>query len=285
MLPNKRKIKILITGSSGFIGSYLTDYLQGQGEVTTVPHTRLHDRGYLRSLAYSNYNYIFHLASYGNMYHQQEGNEIIKANVEATYNLLEATKQIPYLGFVNVSSSSVYGSSVEPMQEDMEVRPTTLYAVTKATGEHLAQLYALQGKAVITARLFTVYGAGEPDFRFIPTVCRSLKYGTEFVLDPHAYHTFIHVSDVVKGLSQVASYAEAWKGQVVNIGSEEHYRNEEIVHMLEMIAGKKADYTVKEGLREGHSTLWRCDTKRMKEMKIYPKVDIWKGLREVYQSV
>lgn len=282
-------MNILITGRNGFIGSHLYDLLRSNKDVNIahIPHESLFDKKFMQSLHNIHFDYIFHLAAYGNMHHQTDTTEMQKANAMGTLNLIKALRETYYKGFVYASTSSVYGVTDKPMVESMEPHPTTMYAATKLMGEEACKLSSeMFREPIVIARLFTVYGEGEANYRFIPTVCNALKTNQPFPLEPKPTHTYIHVDDVCKALAQlsVSIDREKLKGKVVNIGSRDEVSNLDIVQMLERISGKKANYRIQKDLREGHSKRWICDTTFAESISIRPYVTLQEGLERVYAS-
>ena len=90
-------------------------------------------------------------------------------NVEATQILLEACVGRQLTRFVHASSSSIYGQTQSvPMREDDQPRPISPYGVTKVSAEQLGNLYHQHyGVPVVAMRYFTVYGPRQrPDMAF-----------------------------------------------------------------------------------------------------------------------
>lgn len=239
--------RCLITGSHGFIGNHLTERLeQMKCEVVRMPRHLLGRPDllshYIKELKPE---YIFHLAAYGNHYHQKYEREIFKVNVEGTWNLLEATKDIDYKAFVNFSTSSVN----LPVQ--------TLYAITKKMAEELASYYA-KTKPIVNIRPYSVYGEGEADFRFIPTICRCLIKNETLNLDPDARHDWIYVEDFISKVIHVVQ-KDYWKGKTAEIGTGMSWSNQEIVDILEEIAGKQCGIKKISKMRSYDNKEWVCN--------------------------
>src|SRR3989339_1087315 len=112
-------MKAVVTGSHGFIGKKLVDFLNSKEiEVFPLHHSKLHHEKDLREeLTIIRPDIIFHFAAYGNHAHQSEVKGIFEGNIINTFNLLVAIKDLPIKGFVNVGSSSEYGKKGGPMAE------------------------------------------------------------------------------------------------------------------------------------------------------------------------
>lgn len=205
-----------ISGQSGFIGQAITRYLlKEKHHVFAIPREQSVYR--LQSLFwFNNPDYIIHLATYGNHYDQKDFYQMVETNIVATHNLLEAASTTNYKKFYNFTTSSVL------------LKDHTYYSVTKLCGEQLASMY----RDVVNVRPYSVYGPGEANHRFIPTVIDCLNSGREMVLDENANHAWIYIDDLVKALFA----GETELGGIFT-------SNKEIVSILEDISGKKLKYT------------------------------------------
>ncbi len=205
-----------ISGQSGFLGQAITKYLRGENQIVlSIPRDQSIYQ--LSSLFWFNKpDYIIHLASYGNHNDQKYFIKMVEANIVGTYNLLEAAKDFEYKKFYNFTTSSVL------------LKDKTYYSITKQCGEQLAGMY----KNVINVRPYSVYGPGEANHRFIPTVINCLNTGKEMILDEQAVHAWIYIDDLVKAL---------FAGET-ELGGE-FICNKIIVDILETISGKKLKYT------------------------------------------
>lgn len=238
-------MKCLVTGARGFIGQHLVKALEKRGdEVYKLPRSFFTEQTFdTKELEKFSPDYIYHLAAYGNMHHQQDAEEMLEVNVGGLYNLLDITKNVPYLGFVNVSSSSV----LLPHQ--------TMYAGTKAAAEAIAKVFVSEyDKPIVTLRPFSVYGPGEADFRFIPTVFRSCMTGEAILVDPNPVHDWVYVDDFVNAMIEFAHTADV--SSVVNVGTGRGYTNGGIVAHIEAITGEKANITEVPNLRSYDTSAW-----------------------------
>lgn len=237
-----------ITGSSGFIGSALKQRLEETGhEFHTITRDQLRSVDSLSTwLDKKEVDEIFHLAAYGNHFGQIDKKEMLKANVYLTLNLFKAsgTRKV-----YNFSTSSV----------TLETR--TPYSISKMAGEWLAGLFP----NVTNIRPYSVYGPGEAEHRFIPTVCRAHKTGEHFTLDELATHDWIYISDFLNALLA---------GHTI-IGTGVKRTNLEIVQYLETISQKKLNYTPG-SLRPYDNADWVCP------VGVPTKVSMEEGLLRTY---
>lgn len=259
----------IVTGSAGFIGQYLVKALKEQKiRVLTVPHMLLHQSYKLaRYFDLHQPDYIFHLAAYGNMAQQTgDDSEIFKANVIGTFNLLQATKDIPYKAFINVSSSSV------------TLPHMTMYAATKISGEALCRAFVDEyNKPIMTVRPYSVYGPGEADYRFIPTVFRSCMTGEDMNLAEGA-HDWICIDDLVDILIDCINLTKNGN-HVINAGTGKSTKNSEVVELIEKITGKNARIVARKDMRSFDTNQWVSPDRYTGTMTLNT------GLRRYYESI
>lgn len=266
---------VLITGALGFIGHHTAMLFLRRGHhVTGIDqepkdqHTsfRTHrkkqllenDRFSFRSqdirdindlkaiLEAASYDLIIHLAAKTGVRDSAAYyNEYISTNINGTFNILEANKDLK-IPVIFASSSSVYGANSEtPYQEHQKTTaPLSVYAATKASSELFAYQHAVRHNIPTTAlRFFTVYGPwGRPDmavYKFIDAV----ENGKPITLygKGELQRDFTYVDDVVKciyQLSEVEKSSELF--QVYNIACGEHRSVNDLVKAIELCSGKKA---------------------------------------------
>ena len=191
------KMKILVTGSAGFIGFHVSQRLLQDGHQVTgvdlmVPYydvtlkdqrhallstskafrafkTDIADMAALRNVVEAEKpEVVIHLAAQaGVRYSLDHPEAYISTNIVGTFNLLELCRTQPVRHLLMASTSSAYGANTDmPFREtDSSDLPMTIYAATKKSTELIAHSYAHLWNQPITAfRFFTVYGPwGRPD--------------------------------------------------------------------------------------------------------------------------
>lgn len=276
---------VAITGGHGFIAKALILRLTSLGYMYhLIERDDYYKPNFKETLEAVNPSLIIHCGAYGNHSSQTDDQETFEANVVKTYLLLDATKDIPYEAFINIGSSSEYGKKKWPMREDMVPEPLTMYAGTKAAGTMLARAFAKKYKKnIVTVRPFSIYGPGEAEHRFIPTVIKSLIKGEELLLDPLPYHDWTYIEDFLDGVLTVIDNAQILAGNAVNIGSGMQYRNQEVVSMLELITGLKTKI-LKTDIKRIDSSNWVADNKTLRLCGWKPKTKLLDGLRKTYEE-
>lgn len=231
---------ILITGSSGFIGSFLckrllNDYndikIIGLDNMNSYYDVSLKEYRLNELSKYDNYvfikgnladkeliNKIFNeykpeivvnlAAQAGVRYSITNPDTYIESNIIGFYNILEACRNHPVEHLVYASSSSVYGGNTKvPFSTDDKVdNPVSLYAATKKSNELLAHCYSKLYNIPSTGlRFFTVYGpAGRPDMAYFGFTNKLIKGEKIQIFNyGNCKRDFTYVDDVVEGIIRV----------------------------------------------------------------------------------
>lgn len=261
-------MKILLTGTAGFVGSHTAEALLAGGhEVRGVDaFTDYYDPARKRtnvaplltadgfelveadlattdcSALLDGVDAVVHLAGQpGVRASWADGfGTYATCNILATQRLLEAARGRPLQRFVYASSSSVYGDAETfPTMETALPQPVSPYGVTKLAGEHLATLYGTNfGVPTVSLRYFTVYGPRQrPDMAIERMVAAALG-GPVFPLmgDGSAARSFTFVGDVVRA-NLAAVTEDTPPGTVVNLSGVETVTVTELLDEVGRAAG------------------------------------------------
>lgn len=177
------KIKILITGGAGFIGSNLCEYFLEKGyQVVCLDNLATGHRKNITHLlnnenfefiegdirkyedckrAVEGVNYILHQAALGSVPRSiQDPLTSNEVNVSGFLNVLHAAKEANVKRFVYAASSSTYGDSESlPKVEEVIGKPLSPYAITKYVNELYAEIFGkTYGIETVGLRYFNVFG-------------------------------------------------------------------------------------------------------------------------------
>ena len=261
-------MNILVTGAAGFIGSHLAERLTVLGHtvrgldcLTDYYDRSLKERNVdaLRSKgvtflpldlaiddlvkAVEDVEFIYHPAAQPGISITVTFETYARNNITATYRLIEAVKGSSSLrGFVNISTSSVYGA-VATGSEESEPKPTSYYGVTKLAAEQLVLAYARdQGFPACSLRLFSVYGPRERPDKLYPKLIRGLLEDKPVPLfegcEQHR-RSYTYVSDIVDGLVAVLDKWDRCVGEIFNIGTDTSITTGEGIKIVEEIVGRR----------------------------------------------
>ncbi len=296
----------LVTGGAGFIGSHLVDALVAEDITVRVvdnystgrPENLAHVSGKVEIIeadiaksgswqkSIQGADWVFHLGALADIVPSiQRPEDYFLANVNGTFNVLEAARNAGVKRFIYAASSSCYGIPESyPTAETAEISPQYPYALTKRLGEelvmHWAQLYNLPA---IALRLFNVYGprsrtSGTYGAVFGVFLAQKLA-GKPFTVvgDGTQTRDFTYVTDVASAFLTAAkssSYA-----QIYNVGSGETVSVNRLVELL----GGEVTYIPK---RPGEPDCTYADiTKIRRELKWQPKVNIKPGVDNVLANI
>jgi UDP-glucuronate 4-epimerase len=190
-------VRILVTGTAGFIGFHLARRLLADGHRVVgidglTPYydialkrerhaILLRESGFTEELMFLDdlaglervwsqvdFDAVIHLAAQAGVRHSVEfPRPYVDANLVGTFNLMELVRRRPVRHLMIASSSSVYGSNSNTpfVESDSADQPLTLYAATKRATELMAHSYSHLWDIPTTAlRFFSVYGPwGRPD--------------------------------------------------------------------------------------------------------------------------
>ena len=310
-------MKILVTGSAGFIGFHLSrELLENKYTVFGIDNlSNYYDvklkkdrlkilsnekKFFFQKIDLSNFNlinnlvkennikYIVHLAAQaGVRYSIENPSSYFKSNLEGFFNILEISRinRIKHLLFA--STSSVYGNNDKfPLQEKMNTdKPLSFYAATKKSNEVMAYSYSNIYNLPTTAlRFFTVYGPyGRPDmslFKFTNSILQNKKIN----LFNSGNHTrdFTYIDDIVSGIFGIINKPS--KDNIpyncFNIGAGKPNRLKAFVSLIETNLGKKAK--IKNlPLQLGDVKKTHSNINFLKKYSLYkPKTNIKKGIYE-----
>ena len=238
-------MRILVTGSAGFVGAALSERLLARGDhvLGLDNHNDYYDPALkearlARFAAHPHYSHrradladasalnaafaefrpqrVVNLAAQaGVRYSLQNPHAYVQSNLVGFVNVLEACRHGGVEHLVYASSSSVYGANRKlPFAvEDAVDHPVSLYAATKKANELMAHTYShLYGLPTTGLRFFTVYGPwGRPDMSPILFADR-ISRGEPIDVFNHGQHSrdFTYIDDIVEGVIRVLDHpAEA----------------------------------------------------------------------------
>ena len=221
--------KILITGASGFIGSFIVEEALRQGFETWAAVRGSSSRQFLQDerihfielnlsseeqlreqLKGHDFDYIVHAAGVTKCLNKED---FYRINTEGTKNLVHAILDLkmPLKRFVYISSLSIMGAIHEQqpyqeIREDDTAQPNTAYGRSKLEAEHFLDTVASRVPYIIL-RPTGVYGPRERDYFMM---AKSIQAHTDFAVGFKQQDiTFVYVTDVVQ-----AVFLALEKGQV-----------------------------------------------------------------------
>lgn len=284
-------MKILVTGSEGFLGKHLVKILQSDGhEVIGWDIVNGHDVNEPIEVAdIPVVEAIFHLAcpvDPGN--YEQVAIDTIETSSRGTLNMLGLAKYLK-AKFLYVSSSEVYGDNELPFIETDQilVEPNcdrSYYGVSKLFGEVATLNYhRYKGVDVRIVRPFNIYGPGmsDKDSRVIPSFMRKMKGKDPFVIYGMGLHkrSFCYIDDFIEGMVR-AMFKDNTNGEIFNIGTTDVITIVELASLMD--EHKLIDF---KPARSGEQRERLPDiSKAKKYLQWEPKTTLQRGLELMWES-
>lgn len=311
--------KFLITGSSGFIGFKLSNFLlvNGHEVIGLDNHNAYYDikiklarKKILEE--FQNFNFIhgdlqdsmlldntlrnflpdivINLAAQaGVRYASENPNVYIESNVVGFHNLLMACEKFNIKNIIYASSSSVYGNTNEiPFKETLPTNePISLYAATKKANELFAFNFAHNfNSKLIGLRFFTVYGEfGRPDMAYF-SFSRKISTGEPITIfnKGNMARDMTYVDDIVNGIIGAIDHIEKMKlgtSEIFNLGNESPVDLLKLLNIIEDHFQTKAKIIHKELNTEVEKTF--ADISKSKKLLGFnPATDIVEGMNNFF---
>jgi GDP-4-dehydro-6-deoxy-D-mannose reductase len=300
----------LVTGVGGFLGSHLADFLLTQGwsvfgilrhDASNVAHIQdgvtllrcdILNRELIESAVQeARPEAIFHLAAQSlPSVSWRDPEATFRVNILGTLNLLEAVRKArldPMI--VMAGSSAEYGLSTPeeiPIKEDVPLRPSSPYGVSKVAASLLALLYRHTfGMKVIVVRPFFVIGprkTGDVCSDFARGIVAVEKGVRPFVrvgnLD--TVRDFLDVQDAVRAFWLLAQ--EGTPGEVYNVSSGVGHRIQTVLEMLLSMASKPISVERDPArLRPMDAAVMVGDNSRLRALGWAPRVPLDQSLARI----
>lgn len=302
---------ILVTGAGGFIGSHLTELLVEKGfQVKAFVHYNSWNKwGWLDTspvksnveiitgdirdydsvlAAMQGCDTVFHLAALiGIPYSYVSPQAYIKTNIDGTYNVLQAARQLGVEKIIVTSTSETYGTAqYVPIDEKHPMVGQSPYSATKIAADQLSISYFKSfDLPVKIVRPFNTYGPRQSARAIIPTVISQILNGQKILklgnLSPTRDLTF--VKDTANGFFQIAE-AEGLFGEITNIGMSDEISVGNLVQLIADLIGTQVEIQSDEQrVRPDKSEVERlfCDNSKILANTAWtPAYDLKSGLME-----
>jgi dTDP-glucose 4,6-dehydratase len=299
-------MKILITGTAGFIGSNLVrylldtvddlsitsldslDYAGDRINLESIPggiesdrhrfvHGNICDPDLLDKIASDGLDGIINLAAHTHVdrayYHPET---FIRNNVEGVLNLLRTVKKHKIARYLQISTDEVYGSTTpdSPMHERAPLRPGNYYSSSKAA----ADLYI--AAAVNTDKIDAVIVRGTNNFgprqfpeKIIPFFTRRIILGKTLPLygDGRQMRDWLYVTDFCRAIWTVFTRGKC--GEIYNAGADNHLSNVEMSRRMVDILGADPGLIRHVDDRPGHDFCYAVDWSKIAELGWQPRAD------------
>ena len=307
-------MKVLITGGAGFIGSHLADRLLEKGHhVSCIDNfilgnkenvegalekdnfqlieLDLFDLDELNKLFKANhFEFVYHLAANSDI---QKGTKSTTTDLTqtfmTTYNILEAMRENQVKNILFTSSSAVFGTYEGPIDEDIAMRPESLYGAGKAASESyiraFSNLYDINSWII---RLANTVG-GRLTHGIIFDFLNKIKNNDKELVvlgDGKQAKPYMHVDDLIDCMLYIVDNSND-RVNTFNVGPEDRITVEEIAKLtLEIYGGKqKITYTGGSSGWKGDIPTYLQNTKKIKTLGWKPRYNSREAIIKALKNI
>jgi len=305
------KKKLLITGATGFIGSHLCEMSveKGYDVIGFDRYNSENSHGWLQNSIHKknielilgdirdydsvynvmkNCDTVFHLAALvGIPYSYVSPLAYLKTNVEGTYNVLEAAKNLKVKNILVTSTSEVYGSAKYiPMNETHPLNAQSPYAASKISADQLSLSYFRSFKVPVKIiRPFNTYGPRQSNRAVIPRLinqCLDKKNNKLFLGNIKPSRDFNYVTDTCEAYFEILKN-NRFLGSIINVGSNYSISIEDTAKLIMKLT--KRNLKIKQDKKIIRPSLsevdnLKCDNQMILKMtKWRPKINLENGIK------
>ncbi len=303
------KLKILVTGGAGNIGSALVKKLLSHkfyfvvavddlstGSIKKLPKldeenfkfikANVNNMNEIDTIFYShNFDFVFHLAAVVGVNRTQENPINVLKDIDGIKNVLELSKNSSVKHVFYSSSSEVYGEPVELPQNEYRtpLNSRLPYAVVKNLGECFFRSYHQEyGLSYTIFRFFNTYGPGQStDFVTAKFLAAALK-GEDITIygDGSQTRTFTYIDDNIETISEIFE-KNLVKNDVINLGNDELTTVKELAELIIRLSGSKSKIIHLPPLKDGDMTRRQPDNTKMKQILNKKLISIEEGVKKM----
>lgn len=299
------KLRALVTGGAGFLGSHLCDALIGEGYAVSavdnlltgreanLHHLRNEPRFEFRRIDINRpfdcgrVDYVFHFACPASpVDYMRHGIETLQAGSQGTLHALEVARKYGAKYLIS-STSECYGDPLEHPQKETywgnvnPIGPRSVYDEAKRFSEALTMAYHRYQKLdTRIVRIFNTYGPRMQlnDGRVVPNFMKQALRGEDLTVygDGSQTRSFCYVGDEIEGFMRLAQSSEHLP---VNIGNPTEFTILECAQRVLTVTGSKSSIRY-EPLPQDDPKQRRPDISKAKALLGWePKIDLETGLQ------
>lgn len=302
---------IFITGATGFLGSWLTNYLYDSNNIVAlvrdwIPKSDLINnkiinkiitvRGNVedyplieRTINEYEIDIVFHLAAQ-TIVGIANNNPLstFETNIKGTWNILEACRRNKTKKVIIASSDKAYGEHSElPYNEDFSLKGNHPYDVSKSCADLLCQAYLkTYGLHVCITRCGNFYGGGDLNFnRIIPGTIRDILNNKIPVIrsDGSFIRDYLYIEDAIDAYTLLAEKMDNIYGGAFNFSNESQATVLELVNLIIKLMGRKLKPIILNEVTNEIKHQYLSSAKARKILDWKPKFSLEEGLMKTIE--
>lgn len=275
-------MKIVVTGSRGFIGSRLCDSLRALGhdiiEIDLALGHNVEDWKSFKNI--SKFDYLVHLAA--KLFVPESFDKprsFYQTNIMGTLNAIESCR-INDAKLIFFSSYAYGAPEYLPIDENHPVKSFNPYSRSKIMGEDICKSYFADfGVKSIVFRPFNIYGPNQDNRFLIPSIIEQANAGRIMLKDNRPKRDYIFIDDIISAVIKALDY-EPKGSDTFNLGSGESYSVEEVVNKVINTLGEKVEVNYLNEYRPNEVLDTVAEvSKADKLLKWKPLIDIDEGIK------
>lgn len=247
-------MEILVTGASGFIGSYITSEMLKRNH-TVACIVREHGLQKIQGVELIHAD-LSDIESLNKVFQKRTDEVVIDSaakiplevhrdedyfdNILMTRNLLKVLRKTPPRYFLKLSTIDVYRIQNE-ISESTEVTPENYYSLSKRVSEQLVEIWGKESNVTTCIlRLTQIFGIGDRSNKFIPSIIRQIKDQSKITIygDGSDRRDYLFVEDAAR---MIADCCEKKVSGIFNLASGKSISLNDVVEIIQEIADKKLD--------------------------------------------
>jgi len=280
-------MKIAITGSRGFVGSFLSKRLiELNFDIVEIDLEVGYDITNWDSIStVENFDLLIHLAAKSYVPDSLKNPvEFYKTNILGTINALEMCRKLDVK--IIFASSYVYGTpQYLPIDENHPVEAFNPYSQSKLIGEDLCRSYSRDFNVpAIILRPFNIYGKGQSSDFLVPLILNQAEKGIVKLKDSRPKRDFIYIEDVVDAFIKSIEYS-ASNFEIFNIGTGKSTSIAELTSLISGYFGNKLQISFSEEKRKHEVLNTIADIKKANHLlNWFPQYSLEKGIESMINN-
>lgn len=285
-------IRVLVTGSDGFIGSNLVKKLNKLNyDIVCVDKNPKHEDTLRLDVSTEKFNehftnnifdYVFHFGSPCSIIQFKDNPTYYENNTyEGFRNIIKLVKKSG-AKLIYPSTGNVYGSINKPHCETDQLKPINIYGMCKLWSEYLVTTNKVNS---IGLRIYCGYGNGEEAKGSLASVLckfmKNMRMGISPIIWGNGFQTrdFIHVDDIVKGIIKSMSLKDS---HIINLASGTSINYNNLVKLINKTIG--TDIIPKYAKKpDNYVVLTIANIDLMKKLLKFKAISLEKGIQKFYE--